>query len=579
MKKQLTLLLLCTGLTYLIAQDQVIPLWPEGIPCENNLELEIKEDNRIGRRLSNVHSPELFAYFPKTGGNGTSVIICPGGGYTILAWDWEGVKMAEWFNSFGITAFVLKYRLPKWESEECRDKVALMDAQRAMRIVRSKAEAWNLESDRIGIMGFSAGGHLASSLSTHYDIGDPNNTITFEQFSCRPDFSVLMYPVVTMNEAETHKGSRNNLIGKAPQKERASYYSNEAQITEDTPPAILIHANDDKGVIPENSVNYYMALRRSGVPAAMHIYEGGGHGFSFGEGKGAVSQWPMEVKGWMDDRGLLQRPIKVLIVDGQNNHKNWPETTPILKSHLAKAKIFKIDVATSPAKGEPMGDFRPNFSNYDVVVSNYNGDLWSEQTQKDFETFVKNGGGFVSVHAADNAFPKWNAYNEIIGLGGWYGRDENSGPYVYLDENEELKIDKSPGKGGHHGKQHKFVVQMRDTGHPITKGLRTKWMHYQDELYDQLRGPAKNMHILATAFSDVETGGTGRHEPMMMTIHYGLGRVFHTPMGHSNESMLCKGFQTVFLRGVEWAATGEVTQATPKEFPSETEVMLVEKDK
>ncbi|MEL6925235.1 MAG: alpha/beta hydrolase, partial [Bacteroidota bacterium] len=280
------------------AQDKIIPLWPGGIPCENNLEMEIRDDSRIGRVVSKVHRPELAVYPAQSNRNGTSVLICPGGGYTILAWDWEGTRMAEWFNSFGVTAFVLKSRLPHWESEDCRDKVALMDAQRAMRIIRSKASEYQLHPDRIGVMGFSAGGHLASSLSTHYDAGDPNNILPYERFSSRPDFSILMYPVVTMQEDHTHKGSRNNLIGKTPAKERASYYSNEAQVTEDTPPAILIHANNDKGVVPENSVNYYMALRRHGVPAALHIYEGGGHGFSFAEGMGSVSHWPEACRQW-----------------------------------------------------------------------------------------------------------------------------------------------------------------------------------------------------------------------------------------------------------------------------------------
>ena len=450
---------------------------------------------------------------------GTSVLICPGGGYTILAWDWEGVKMAEWFNSFGVTAFVLKYRLPKWESEECRDKVALMDAQRAMRIIRSNADEWNLESDRIGVMGFSAGGHLASTLSTHYDAGDSNNTITFEQFSSRPDFSILMYPVVTMNEEMTHKGSRNNLIGSQPTKERASYYSNEAQVTADTPPAILIHADNDKGVIPENSVNYYLALRNHKVPAALHIYEDGGHGFSFGEGMGSVADWPEVVRKWMLHRGILRKRINVLIVDGQNNHKNWLETTDIMKGQLEETDLFTVDIARSPAEGKSMSAFRPAFADYDVVVSNYNGALWPEATQKDFEAFVKNGGGFVSVHAADNAFPKWKAYNEMIGLGGWYGRDENSGPYVYYNDQDELVRDTTVGKGGHHGKQHSFVVELRKPNHAITKGMPNEWLHVQDELYDQLRGSAKNMNILATAYSDPSTGGSGRHEPMLMTIH------------------------------------------------------------
>ena len=291
--------------TSLIAQE-VIPLFPEGIPCESENKMNVEDDPRIGRKISRVQRPELTVYLPEEG-NGTGVIICPGGGYTILAWDWEGTKMAEWFNSFGVAAFVLQYRLPFWESEDCRDQVALMDAQRAMRLVRSKAGKWNLDPERIGVMGFSAGGHLASTLSTHYDTGDLNAENPIEQLSCRPDFSILMYPVITMDPAYAHMGSRKNLIGKRPPEKKQSYYSNEAQVTKDTPPAILIHANDDQGVVPENSIKYYLALREHGVPAALHIFETGGHGFSMAEGLGAVAMWPDACKAWMKGRELLPK--------------------------------------------------------------------------------------------------------------------------------------------------------------------------------------------------------------------------------------------------------------------------------
>ena len=288
------------------AQNQLIPLWPEGIPCANDLQIDIEDNPEIGTVLRKVHRPELSVFTaPADKSNGTAVIICPGGGYTILAWDWEGTKMAKWFNSLGVTAFVLKYRLPHWETEECRDQVALMDAQRAMRLVRKRAGEWKLKVNQIGIMGFSAGGHLAASLSTHFDEGDKQAANPVERVSCRPDFSILMYPVVTMDTSFAHMGSRTNLIGKFPKKERATYYSNEAQVSEATPPAILIHANDDQGVVPENSIVYYLALRRHGVPAALHIYETGGHGFSFAEGKGSVEGWPRLCEEWMRDRNLL----------------------------------------------------------------------------------------------------------------------------------------------------------------------------------------------------------------------------------------------------------------------------------
>lgn len=543
----------------LYAQDFTWSLYPEGIPCENTLEQEVFSVRETGRRIQKVHRPEMAAYLVSGAeASGTSVLICPGGGYTVLAWDWEGVWMAEWFNSLGINAFVLKSRLPRWESDECSDKVALMDAQRAMRTIRMHADEWGVDPDRLGVMGFSAGGHLASTLSTHFDNGMPENSMEVEGHGCRPDFSILMYPVITMDTSVSHSGSRRNLIGDEASPEMELYYSNEKQITSETPPTILIHASDDKAVIPENSIRYYQALLKNRVSAALHIYESGGHGFSFAKGKGSVEDWPRTVEGWLKNQGLFNKKMQALIIDGQNNHSNWQETTDIMKGHLEGTGLYRVHVARSPASGEPMDGFLPDFRKYDVVISNYNGDMWPEATKSNFVNFVESGGGFVTVHAANNAFADWPVYNEMIGLGGWDGRTESHGPYVYYDADGELIRDESPGKGGHHGRQHAFEIMVRDSAHPITKGLATTWMHAKDELYDQLRGPAQNLHVLATAYSDPETGGTDRHEPMLMTIHYGLGRVFHTTLGHTNESQEHPGFRATFLRGVEWAATGRV---------------------
>jgi type 1 glutamine amidotransferase len=259
--------------------------------------------------------------------------------------------------------------------------------------------------------------------------------------------------------------------------------------------------------------------------------------------------------------------LRILIVDGQNNH-DWKTTTPLLKQALEDAAIFKVDVATSPPAGADMSGFRPKFAEYDVVVSNYNGDRWSKETEKDFAAFVHGGGGFVSVHAANNAFTEWPEYNRMIGIGGWYGRTEKHGPYVYLDDKGKVVRDTTPGPGGHHGPQHEFAIRTRDAKHPIMQGLPDQWMHTKDELYDSLRGPAEDMQILATAFSSPEFGGTGRHEPMLMTLDYGRGRIFHTVLGHADYSMNCVGFVTTLQRGAEWAATGKVTLDVPKEFPT-----------
>jgi uncharacterized protein len=264
--------------------------------------------------------------------------------------------------------------------------------------------------------------------------------------------------------------------------------------------------------------------------------------------------------------------MKALILDGQNNH-NWKATTPLLKKALEDSGLFKVDVVTAPAKGaNDVTKFNPKFSDYQVVVSNYNGEAWSKETQKAFVDYVHNGGGFVSVHAADNAFSEWPEYNEMIGLGGWGGRNEKSGPYVRWKDGEIIR-DTSKGGGGGHGSQHAFQIIVRDEKHPITAGLPHEWMHAKDELYQSLRGPAKNFTVLATALADPKTGGSGQHEPLLMAIDYGKGRVFHTALGHDVEALKCVGFIVTLQHGAEWAATGKVTQTKiPEDFPTADKV-------
>jgi len=269
-------------------------------------------------------------------------------------------------------------------------------------------------------------------------------------------------------------------------------------------------------------------------------------------------------------------PIKVLIVDGQNNH-DWKGTTPWLKKLLEDTGKFTVEVATTPpAKGD-MSTFKPEFAKFDVVVSNYNGEPWSDATKAAFEAFVKNGGGFVSVHAADNSFPEWPAYNAMIGIGGWGGRSEKSGPYVNYVDGKIVK-DTTAGRGGSHGAQHEFLVETRDASHPIMKGLPEKWLHAKDELYDRLRGPAENLTVLATAYADPAKNGSGKNEPMLMVLSFGKGRVFHTTMGHASPgqkpAMECVGFITTFQRGTEWVATGKVTIPVPKDFPTAEKVSV-----
>ncbi len=263
---------------------------------------------------------------------------------------------------------------------------------------------------------------------------------------------------------------------------------------------------------------------------------------------------------------VKSEPVRVLIVDGQNNHA-WQATTAIMKDYFETCERFVVEVATSPPARHDISKFQPEFSDYDVVVSNYNGEPWPKPTQQNFQAYVHNGGGFVVVHAADNAFADWQEYNEMIGLGGWNGRSQKSGPYVYFRDGKLVR-DTSAGQGGNHGSQHEFVVTIRDAEHPITRGLPRTWLHTKDELYERLRGPAKNMQVLATAYADPEQAGSGREEPVLMALDYGTGRVFHTTLGHAGYSMRCVGFITTLLRGSEWAATGKVTLDVPDNFPT-----------
>ncbi len=291
------------------------------------------------------------------------------------------------------------------------------------------------------------------------------------------------------------------------------------------------------------------------------------------------------------------KTIKTLIIDGQNNHVQWPKVTFMMKQYLEETGKFSVDVKRSrytwqgaefleqyKIKGlentvvvkEPKTDssFRPDFSKYDLVICNFGWKAapWTAETQADFDQFIKKGGGLVVVHAADNSFPEWLAYNKMIGLGGWGNRNEKNGPYLYYNQAGELIRDTQAGKGGSHGPQSEFLVTLRNTEHPITKGMPLKWMHSKDELYDRLRGPAENIDILATAFSDTAKQGTGRNEPVLMTIKYGKGRVFHTTLGHVDYSVECVGFITTLLRGAQWAATGAVDIPIPKDFPTEKAV-------
>jgi hypothetical protein len=270
-----------------------------------------------------------------------------------------------------------------------------------------------------------------------------------------------------------------------------------------------------------------------------------------------------------------QAPIPVMLLDGESGgpwHK-WQLTTPVLKKALDETGLFAVTVVTAPAAKGTLADFKPDFSKYRVIVMNYDApdERWTPEVKTAFEQFVRNGGGLVSVHAADNAFPGWAAFNEMIGVGAWRGRNEKAGPLWYLKDGK-LVSDDTPGNAGTHGRRVPFAVTTRDTSHPITMGLPAKWMHQGDELYAHLRGPGKNMTVLASAFSDPANAGSNREEAVLMVLPFGKGRVVHTTLGHDVNGMSCVGFVTILQRGTEWAATGTVTQKVPAAFPTATTV-------
>lgn len=294
--------LLLSGIFSSSAQNQVIPLWnkiPDEIKAADYKEKESITDGKL-QSTTQVSIPTLSIFLPKDAKpNQTAVIICPGGGYMHLAFDKEGTKVAEWFNSLGIAAFVLKYRLPNDLIMKNKNVGPLQDAQEAVRYVRQNAAKLNIDPNKIGILGFSAGGHLASTLSTHYD--DKVYESTYK-VSARPDFSLLMYPVISMENQITHKGSQTNLLGNNPSQDLIDSYSNEKKVTSKTPPAFLIHATDDTVVIPENSINYYLALKKNGVKAELHLYEKGGHGFGLGVND-TSKFWTRDCVEWLKANG------------------------------------------------------------------------------------------------------------------------------------------------------------------------------------------------------------------------------------------------------------------------------------
>lgn len=300
MKKTLSIIALVTLSLSAMSQDLKLKVWPNGAPDSNGL--TVPEETYEGRRVRNVSEAELYVYFPKKEINtGAAIVICPGGGYMIEAMDHEGYEMAEWLATQGVTGIVLKYRLPYGH-----EQIPLKDAQRALRIVRQKAAEWVINPEKIGIAGSSAGGHLASTAGTRFDLGNQNASDPLEKISCRPDFMLLLYPVITFNEEFGHMGSRVNLIGPGNKWELVEKYSNELQVTAQTPPTFFILADDDGGVPPRNSIEFYLAMKKFKIPAEMHIFSKGGHGFGMTKKNLPVDQWPELFAQWMKQQGITK---------------------------------------------------------------------------------------------------------------------------------------------------------------------------------------------------------------------------------------------------------------------------------
>lgn len=271
------------------AEPTTIRLWKDGAPGTP--------------ATKPADEPVLFMSTPDGPANSTAVIILPGGGYGHLAMDHEGRQIADWLNSMGITAFILKYRM---RATGHMHPVPMMDGQRAIRTVRARAAEWKIDPSRIGVVGFSAGGHLASTLGTHFDNGDAKDADTIERVSSRPDFLILCYPVITLTDQATHRGSRQNLLGDSPDAKLAQSLSNETQVTRETPPTFIFQTTEDAGVRADNCVAFYLALLKAGVPAEMHIFQSGRHGVGLAKDIPATNQWPDLCREWLKIRGLLE---------------------------------------------------------------------------------------------------------------------------------------------------------------------------------------------------------------------------------------------------------------------------------
>ncbi|MFD1258459.1 alpha/beta hydrolase [Mucilaginibacter terrae] len=302
MKNILTTLALAIMANFAFAQEgKTVDLYPKGVPGSKKTPAGTYIEKTVNSRASKVSNPVLIPFVPEKGkANGAAIVICPGGGYSFLSMENEGYAIARKFNEIGVTAFILKYRLPSDSIMVDKTIGPLQDAQRAIQLIRQRAQEWGVDAGKVGIIGFSAGGHLASTALTHFDKAVIDNK---DNINLRPDFGVLLYPVVNLAEL-AHKGSKDNLLGKSPSQEMIDLYSNEKQVTSNTPPTFLVHAEDDKTVPVMNSVVFYQAMVKAGVKGELHTYQAGGHGFGLNN-KTTKDQWFDRCANWMDANGWL----------------------------------------------------------------------------------------------------------------------------------------------------------------------------------------------------------------------------------------------------------------------------------
>ena len=286
----------------IFAQNLTLPLWNESIPNYNNNEIEEKIDTSDLVVIKQVNMPAIEVFKPSLkNSNGMAVIVVPGGGYNVIVYDWEGTEIAKWLNANGITAIVLKYRLPHTKNNIDGRLSPFLDLQRAIRMTRNYSKDWGIDETKVGVIGFSAGGHLAATLGTHFEESNLFNIDSIDSIDCRPDFMILMYPVITFKKPYLHKGSKHFLIGDNHDSNLIDYYSNELHVNKNTPPTFIVHAVDDKSVPVENSIMFFNELKNHSVPTEMHIYPIGGYGFSLAIGNEALNAWTDLCLSWLNN--------------------------------------------------------------------------------------------------------------------------------------------------------------------------------------------------------------------------------------------------------------------------------------